>query len=92
LIQKPLHCVTIQRKMLGLPPQRCFPLNAEPGEVFKDRGLEFRPAAPGVDILDAQQQSPAALPRQIEILERRIGMSEMEQAVRARRKTKHRRH
>ena len=68
LIRKPLHRFAIQRKVLGLPPHRHFPFNAEPGEVLDYRGLEFRPAARGVDVLDPQQQPSAGPPRQIEIL------------------------
>src|ERR1700687_2991523 len=72
--------------MLRLPPHRGFPCHAEPGEVFIDRCLEFRPAAGRVDILDAQQKLPANLTRQIEIQQRRINVAESQIAVRARRK------
>src|SRR6202171_1649972 len=72
--------------MQGLPPHWGFPWDAEPGEVFIDRCLEFRPAAGRVDILDAQQELPAGLTRQIEIQQRRISVDEMQITVRARRK------
>src|SRR3979409_994508 len=78
--------------MQGLPPDRSFPGEAEPGEVLIDRGLEFRPATGQVDILDPQQKSPAARARQIEIQQRRIGVAEMQIAVRARRKAEDGRH
>ena len=51
--------LAIVGEMLGLPPHRLFPGDAEPGEVLIDRGLEFRLAARRVDILDAQQEPPA---------------------------------
>src|SRR5260370_41719635 len=72
--------------MLRLPPHRSFPGDAEPGEVFIDCGLELRPAAGRVDILDAQQEPAAGVARQIEIQQRRISVAEMQIAVRARRK------
>src|ERR1700694_3426044 len=72
--------------MQGLPPHRLLPGDAEPGEVFVNRGLEFRPAAGRVDILDAQQELPAGLMSQIEIQQRRISVAEMQITVRARRK------
>src|SRR5262249_11025364 len=59
--------------------------DAKPGEVFVNGVLKFRPTARGIDILDAQQECPAALPRQIEIELRRVGVAEMEETIRARR-------
>ncbi len=44
--------------MLRLAPHRRFPGQAQPGEILIDRGLELRPAARRVDILDAQQEAP----------------------------------
>ena len=79
---QPIDRLPVKLKMLGLPAHRLLPFDAEPGEVVIDRGLEFRPAAGLVDILDAQQEHPAAAPRQIEIEQRGIGMAEMEPAVR----------
>jgi hypothetical protein len=76
----------IIREMPGLPPHRRLPREAEPAEILINRGLEFRLAPDGVDILDAQQQSAAGAARAIEIQQRRIGMAEMKIAVRARRK------
>ena len=73
-------------EMLGLPPHRLLPVDAEPGEVLVDRRLELRPAARRVDVLDAQQQAPARRPRHVEIEQRREGVAEMQIAVRARRK------
>jgi hypothetical protein len=73
--------------MRRLPPHRFFPADAEPGEVLIDRGLEFRLAPGRVDILDTQQKSPAGLPRQIKVQQRRISVAEMQIAVRTRGKT-----
>src|SRR5262245_62248265 len=73
--------------MLRLPPHRRFPGNAKPREIFIDRRLIFRPAACRIDILDAQHEPAAVLTREVEIEQRRIGMAEMEIAVRARRKS-----
>src|SRR5947207_14847069 len=73
--------------MRGLPPHRPLPGDAEPGEILIDRGLEFRPAAGRVDVLDPKQEPAARLPRQIEIQQRRIGVAEMQIAVRAGGKT-----
>ena len=73
--------------MVGLPPHRGFPGDAEPGKILVDRRLEFRPAAGGVDVLDPQQQAAVGLTRGIEIQQCRIGMAEMQVTVRARRKT-----
>ena len=71
--------------MLGLPPHRLLPGDAEPGEVLVDRRLVFRPAARRVDVLDAQQQPPAGGARHLDIEQRRQRMAEMQIAVRARR-------
>jgi hypothetical protein len=79
-------------QMVGLPPHRRLPGDAEPGEIFIDGGLEFRPAADGVDVLDAEQKSSAGPARQVEIQQRGKGVAEMQIAVRARRKTENGRH
>ena len=73
--------------MPGLAPHRLFPRDAEPGEVFVDRRLEFRPAARRVDVLDAQQEAPAHLARHLEIDQRRERVTEMQVAVGRRRET-----
>ena len=44
----------VVRKMIRLPPNRFLPFQAQPGEVFVDQSLEFRPTAGNVRILDAQ--------------------------------------
>jgi hypothetical protein len=73
--------------MFRLPPHRRFPGYPQPGEVFVDRRLEFRPAARRVDILDPQQESSADPAGQVEVQQRRIGVAKMEVAVRARRES-----
>lgn len=76
--------------MFGLAPHRLFPIEAEPGEVLEDRGLEFRPAARPVDILDPQQETAAHGCRHVVIEDRRQGVAEMQETVRTRRETKNR--
>src|SRR5216683_674953 len=71
--------------MLGLPAHRLLPLQIEPGEVLIDRGLVFRPAARGVDVLDPQQQSAGRYPCPVGVEQRRQRMAEMQIAVRRRR-------
>ena len=56
----------------------------EPGEVAKDAGLVFRPAAGAVDVLDAEQEPPARPPAELEVEQRREGVAEMQFPVRAR--------
>src|SRR5205823_1572940 len=65
------------------------PGDAEPAEVLIDRGLELRPATRRVDILDAQQETPAGATRQVKIQQRRISVAEMKVAVRTRRKSEY---
>ncbi len=73
----------IARKMFRLPPHRRFPGYPQPGEVLIDRRLEFRPAPGRVDVLDPQQEPSPRAARQVEVQQRRIGVTEMEVAVRA---------
>jgi hypothetical protein len=42
-----------------LPHHVAVPGKAQPGEVLEDGRLEFGPAAAGVDVLDAQQETAA---------------------------------
>ena len=84
---EPLHRPAIVDEMPRLPPHRGFPCDPEPSEVLVDRRLEFRPAAVGVDVLDAQQKPSPSLTGQIEIQQGRISVAEMKITVRARRKT-----
>ena len=79
------RAITVE--VFRLPQYRLFPRNAEPGEVFIDRGFIFRAAARSVDILDAQQHAPTHGLRHLEIHQRRQRMTEMEVAIRRRRET-----
>ncbi len=45
-------------KRCGLEPDGLFPAQPKPAQIRKDRVGEFRLAAGGVDILDAQQERP----------------------------------
>jgi hypothetical protein len=72
--------------MLGLAAHWFFPGKAEPSEVIINRVFEFAPAAGGVDILDAQQETTARLAREVRIQHRRKGVTEMQVTVRRRRK------
>src|SRR5262245_277594 len=82
-----LDGVAIGCNMLRLAPHRRLPGEAEPTEVLIDRRLKFGPTACRIDVLNAQHEPAAALARQVEIEQRRIGVAEMEIAVRARRKS-----
>jgi hypothetical protein len=75
---------TIIAEMLGLPPHRLLPGNAEPLEILVDRRFKFRPATRRVDILDAQKETPIRRTRHVEVEERRERVAEMQVAVRAR--------
>src|SRR5580698_7448 len=75
-------------KMLALPPNVLFPADAEPSKVLVDRRFVLRPAAGSIDVFDAHEQASTAFPRQIMIEQRRKSVTQMQIAVRARRKTK----
>ena len=77
-------------EVLGLPPHRPLPFDAEPREVLVNRRLELRPAARRVDVLDAQQEPPARGVRHLEIDQRGKRMTEMQIAVRAWREAENR--
>src|SRR3546814_13558935 len=46
-------------EVVRLPPHRLLPHEAQPGQVFQDRRLEFRACAVGVAVLAAEQQAAA---------------------------------
>src|SRR5690242_15488494 len=73
----------IVASVIGLPAHRRLPLKPQPGKVLEDARLEFGPAAAAVDILDAQEEAPAALSRAVGGEERGVRMAEMEAARRA---------
>src|SRR5262245_64605653 len=72
-------------EMRALATHRLLPGDAEPRQVFIDRGFVLRPAARRVDVLDAQQEPAAGRARPLEIDERGERMADMQIAVRARR-------
>ena len=76
-------------EMLALPAHLRLPGNSEPAKILVNGGFVFRPAAHRIDILDAQQQPAIMLPRHLVVDQRRIGMAEMQIAIRTRREPKH---
>ncbi len=73
--------------MLRLAPHRPFPVKVQPGEVAIDRRLEFGPRPGGIDVFDAQEEAPAAGRSKVMVEDRRQRMTEMQKAIRARRKS-----
>ncbi len=61
---QPLQGVRVVGQVVGLPADRPFPLQAQPGQVVEDRRLELGSRPRRVDILDAQYQPAIGLPRQ----------------------------
>src|SRR5262249_42758372 len=90
LALEPHESCAIVGEVLALAPDRLLPGNAEPGKVLVDRLLIGRPAAYGIDILDAEEKGAFCCSCHIEVDERRESVTEMKIAVRARRKTKYR--
>jgi len=56
---QPLQHALVVAHVFGLPQDRLFPGEAEPGEVFVDRGLELRARPALVDVFDPEQEAPA---------------------------------
>ena len=78
--------------MARLAPHLAVPVEAEPGQVLDDRGGEFLAAAALVDILDAQEEAPAAAARVARAApgeKRGIGVAQMQKPGRARREARH---
>ena len=73
--------------VLGLPPHRLLPHEAEPSQVFVDGALVFPATARLIDVLDAQQQPSARSLRHIGIEQGRQRVAEMQMAVGRRRET-----
>jgi hypothetical protein len=63
--------------MLGLPPDRLLPPDAQPDEIAVNGGLELRAAAGQIDIFDPQQETSAEPVCKIRIEQSRVGMSKM---------------
>jgi hypothetical protein len=74
-------------EVFGLPPHRLLPVEAEPGEVVEDRGLEARQRAAGIDVLDPDEEPAASLAREIAVEQGRQSVAQMELAVRGRSET-----
>jgi hypothetical protein len=51
--------------------------NAQPGQILENVADEFRTAAAGVEILDPEQEPPAAGPRMSMAQRRRKGMAQV---------------
>ena len=80
-IEKPLRFYSIKSCAVGIEPCRLtqhglFPVQAQPGEIFKNRRFVFRPRATKVDIFDAKQKATAL--RGTVRRERREGVPQME--------------
>jgi hypothetical protein len=69
--------------MLGLPPDRRRPRQAQPGQVFENGRLEFGAAAGGIDVLDAQDEAAASC--RVRSRQRREGVAAMQIAAGRRR-------
>ena len=83
--------LAVPRRMLALAHRRPVKGDAEPRQIL-DHALGMdRPAADGIDILDAQKQAAAGLAGQALAEHRRIGMTEMELAIGAWREAENRR-
>src|SRR5471032_2612725 len=75
---QPVEHSAVVGEVIGLPPHRAIPYEAEPGEIGQDCRLERALAAPDVDILDAQQERAARIPCPMPAFPRRIGRAEMQ--------------
>src|SRR5438876_8508886 len=73
-------------EMRALAPHRLLPPQAEPVEIFIDRLLVVRSAARRIDVLDAQQKTPAHRARHFEVDQRGERVAEVQIPIRARRK------
>jgi len=82
LLLQPLQRLGVQRRAFRLDDRLAVEANAEPVEIFKDAFNEFRPAAAGIQILDADPEFSAAGPRMGMTQRRRKGVAQMEPAGR----------
>ena len=67
-------------QVVGLAEDGSLPLEAQPGEVLDEAGLELGAAAGGVDILDAHDEAAASLARGLMGGERGIGVPPVQAA------------
>lgn len=56
-----IECCAVVRQMPRLDPDLAIPVEAQPGQVFEDRGSVFGAAAGGVDVLQPQKKAAAAI-------------------------------
>lgn len=77
-------------EMFRLPPDGLLPAKPQPVQILQDGVDEFRSAACGVDILDAQKQPAAQSLGDLRVEQRRIRVSEVEKPVGARGKAEYR--
>jgi hypothetical protein len=71
--------------VLALPARRLEVRKAEPGEIRDNGGDIFAPTAGEIDVFDAQKNPAADLGRDGVVEKRRIGVTEMQEAVGRRR-------
>lgn len=75
-------------EMLGLAADRFLPVEAEPMQIVIESGFEFRATAGAVDVLDAQQKTPARFARGAMSEQGGMGVAEMEKPCRTRRESR----
>ena len=68
----------VERRPLGLDDRIAIMIEAEPFQVLENAVDKLRPAAAGVQILDAQQEPAAAVPGTGVAQRSRIGMAEVQ--------------
>jgi DNA-3-methyladenine glycosylase II len=76
---KPIECCPVIGEMFRLPTHGPLPAKPEPGEILVNRSLEFRSRTRGIDIFNAQDETPAFSPRGLIGGEGRQRMAEMQQ-------------
>ncbi len=77
-LAKLLKCFLIDGGTVGLDQHRLIPTKAKPAQVFADAVDELGAASRLVEILDAQQELPAALPGVFVTQNRAERMAEMQ--------------
>ncbi len=65
LRRQPVQGAPIGVQPLGLAHHGPIPTDAEPGQVLDDGGVELRPAAHRVDVLQPEQEPAAVPPRRV---------------------------
>jgi hypothetical protein len=89
---QPVEGGSILVHVLRLPAHRLGPGAAQPAKILVDAGLEFRATPNAVDVFDPEEKLPSASLRQLRVEESGIGVTEMQEAVRARGEAEHRCH